>query len=276
MGLRQRIVDLDRRWIFLAVGLSVLLPLFIRVGFPLKASPYVKSFYETIEAVPDSSLVYLAADFDPGSMPELYPMLEAALHQCFRKNLKVIVGSLWPACPPLVDRALRDIAVGVYGKRDGIDFVNLGFKEGREAVMVRLGASIPDTYPLDARGRRVEEIPIMHGIRNFRQMALIINVSAGYPGTKEWVQQVRTRFDIAMVAGCTAVSAPEYYPYVQAGQLTGLLGGLSGAAEYEDLLGKPADAARGMDAQSVGHLMILTFIVAGNLLALGLRRGKGA
>jgi hypothetical protein len=72
------------------------------------------------------------------------------------------------------------------------------------------------------------------------------------------------------------VSAPEYYPYVQAGQLTGLLGGLSGAAEYEDLVGKRADAARGMDAQSVGHLMILVFIIAGNLLALGMRKGKGA
>ena len=42
------------------------------------------------------------------------------------------------------------------------------------------------------------------------------------------IQQVRTRYNVPIVSGCTAVSAPEYYPYVQSGQLLGLLGGLAG------------------------------------------------
>ena len=58
------------------------------------------------------------------------------------------------------------------------------------------------------------------------------------PGTKEWVQQVQARFHLPMVSGCTAVSAPEYYPYLQSGQLQGLLGGMAGAAEYEKLRGE--------------------------------------
>ena len=102
-----------------------------------------------------------------------------------------------------------------------------------------------------------------------------MNISAGYPGTKEWIQQVQGRFSIDLVAGCTAVSAPEYYPYIQANQLQGLLGGLAGAAEYEALIELPGTATLGMDSQSLGHLAVIAFILVGNVLHLLSRRRGG-
>jgi hypothetical protein len=95
-----------------------------------------------------------------------------------------------------------------------------------------------------------------------------VSVSAGYPGTKEWVQQVVSRYHLPMVAGVTAVSAPEYYPYLQTGQLEGLLGGMAGAAEYEVLTQHPALATKGMDAQSLAHVFIALMILLGNLVNL--------
>ena len=84
-------------------------------------------------------------------------------------------------------------------------------------------------------------------------------------GQSDLVQQVQGRFHIRMIAGVTAVSAPEYYPYLQTGQLQGLLGGMAGAAEYEALVKHPALAMRGMDAQSLAHLFIAFLIILGNL-----------
>nr|HPR18554.1 hypothetical protein [Candidatus Cloacimonadota bacterium] len=66
--------------------------------------------------------------------------------------------------------------------------------------------------------------------------------------------------------GVTGVSAPGILPYVnQQKQLTGLLAGLKGAAEYEFLLKSPGTATAGMDAQSLAHLLIIIFIVIGNI-----------
>jgi hypothetical protein len=48
-------------------------------------------------------------------------------------------------------------------------------------------------------------------------------------------------------------------------QLTGLLAGLKAAAEYEFLLETPGTATSGMDAQSIAHLIIIIFIVIGNV-----------
>jgi hypothetical protein len=54
-------------------------------------------------------------------------------------------------------------------------------------------------------------------------------------------------------------------PFVQAGQVKGLLQGLRGAAEYELLSGSAGIAAAGMDAQSLGHLLIIGSILVGNV-----------
>jgi len=57
---------------------------------------------------------------------------------------------------------------------------------------------------------------------------------------------------------------PQFVPFVQSGQLDGLLAGLRGAAEYELLLQAPGRALAMMDAQSMGHLLIIAFILIGN------------
>jgi len=266
--------NLDRRVIFVVVLLAVLIPLFKPIGLPIEPSQAAIGFAKAIDAVPEGSTVYLAADYDPGSMPELQPMLETAIRQLCRRNVKIVAGSLWPACPPLVDGALRRIAAGEFGKKDGIDYVNLGFKEGREVVMVQLGDDIRRAYPTDAQGRALDTLPIMQNIRRLGDMPLMVNISAGYPGTKEWVQQVRNRYNVPMVSGCTAVSTPEYFSYYQSKQLSGLLGGLAGAAEFEKLSGQAGTASRGMDAQSLGHLAIILFILGGNIVFF-LRKREG-
>ena len=263
---------LDRRWIFLAVGLLVIVPLLF--GFRLAAvlpSHRAKGFFDAIERLPEGSIVLVAGDYDPGTAAENYPMHLAAVRHLMRRNIKIIGVELYPAGPPLADEVMR-IAAAEAGKKESIDYVNLGYKVGNELVMSAMGSSIPGTFPIDNRGVPVGQIPIMQGITNFQQINLIVSISAGYPGTKEWVQQVVSRFHVPMVAGVTAVSAPEYYPYLQAGQLQGLLGGMAGAAEYEVLVERPGLATRGMDAQSLAHVFIAFMIVLGNIAFLPQRK----
>jgi len=267
-GLRS----LDRRWIFLGVAILVIAPLVF--GFhiaPVLPSHRSKGYYDAIERVPEGSTVLFAGDYDPGTSAENYPIALASARQLMRKNLKIIAVELYPAGPPLMDQVLR-IAGAEYNKKANLDYVNLGYKVGNEIVMSSMGTSIPATFPVDNQGVPVTKIPVMKGVQNFQQIKLIVNVSAGYPGTKEWVQQVVSRYHVPMVAGVTAVSAPEYYPYLQAGQLQGLLGGMAGAAEYEVLLNKPALATRGMDAQSLAHVFIAFMIILGNLAFLPQRK----
>src|SRR6185369_15471437 len=198
-------------------------------------------------------------------------MTRTALKQLFDKRCKVVVICLWNGGAGLVDNVVRGVATENH-KQDGVDYVNLGFKEGREAVMVVMGQGIANAFPNDYQGKATRSLPIMARVRDYSSFPLLVSISAGYPGTKEWVQQVQSRFHIPMIAGVTAVSAPEYYPYLQSGQLQGLLGGMAGAAEYELSRHEKGSASRGMDAQSLGHVLVALCIVLGNVIAFGQRR----
>jgi hypothetical protein len=264
---------LDRRWIFLIMGLLVLVPLLFPLALPVLVSPPARSFAAAIAKVPDGSTVLMSCDYDPGAKPELVPMTRTALRQLWEKNCKVVVTVLWDGGPGLVDNVLREVAAEYGGrKRYGVDYVNLGYKEGREDVMVLMGQGIAHAFPRDYHGTPVRTLPIMARVRDYTSFPLLVSISAGYPGTKEWVQQVQSRFHLPMVSGCTAVSAPEYYPYLQSGQLLGLLGGMAGAAEYEKLRGEKGAATRGMDAQSMAHVFVAIMILAGNAVLWSRRR----
>jgi len=55
-------------------------------------------------------------------------------------------------------------------------------------------------------------------------------------------------------------------PFYTSGQIFGLANGLRGAAEYEILSGNLGTAVASNDAISTSHVLILAFIVAGNVL----------
>ena len=261
---------LDRRWLFLLMGVLTLVPMLFPLGLAVKPTAPVRAFHDTIAALPDGARVLLSADFDPGSRPEMVPMMKTALRQLFDKKCRVVVTCLWQGGSGIVHETLEAV-VAEYRARGqllvyGSDYVDLGYKAGNEAVMVLMGAGFVSAFPQDQRALPTAGLPIMREIRDYSSVDLLVNIGAGYPGTKEWVQQVNSRFHLPMVAGCTAVSTPEFYPYLQSGQLKGLLGGMAGAAEYEKLRNEKGTATRGMDAQSLAHVFVAFCIVAGNLV----------
>ena len=273
MAERFDIRQIDRRLIFVLILVAVAWPLIQPMRLPIDVSPPVQTLYDAIEAVPPGSIVMLGGDYSPDTMPELQPMGESFIRHAFSRDLRIVVACLWPASPPLVERAMTPIAEE-FGKEYGVDYVNLGYMAGGIVTLLGMGASIPNTFPTDYGGTPVSEIPLMQEVENFEDIAFVMEISAGTPGTREWVQQVQSRFHVTLGSGVTAVSAPNFYPYIQSGQLTGLLGGLKGAAEYETLVGVPGTATRGMDAQSVVHALIVVFILLGNVVYFVSRRSE--
>ena len=261
----DRLVRLDRRILFVIIAVCVTVPLLTRAKMKMSITAPVQTLYDAIEKLKPGSYVWLAADYDPGSMPELYPMNIALVEHLMSRNVKIISASLWSPGAPLAQRVF-DTVGPKYGKTYGIDYVNLGFKEGREAVMLSAAENIRGTFPQDFFGTPWDSIPMLKDIRNLRNVGMIVSVSAGYPGLKEWIQQVGTRFGMTIGGGVTAVSAPEMYPYIQSGQLNGLLAGMKGAAEYEQLVKRPGLAVAGMVAQSSVHVMVVVFIVFSNVV----------
>ena len=281
--LLERLERVDRRVIYILMVLSVLVPLVLRLDFPIPVgSGPSRDLYDFVDSLPPGSVVLVSYDYDPSTMPELQPMAVALAQHLFTRGDRVIATALWPQGASLSQQALSSVGDSL-GRAQYVDWVNLGYTVGAGVSVLRMGSSVQAVYPQDRDGVPYDSIPMLGCVRSIRDVDLIISLSAGDPGIHAWVMMAGDRFGVPIGGGCTAVSAPEFYPYLGAGQMVGLLGGLRGAADYETLVREgvasppPGTATPGMAAQSIAHLVIMAFIVIGNITYLTIGRSrKGA
>ena len=165
-----------------------------------------------------------------------------------------------------------------YEVKNGVDYVLLSYKPGVTAIMLSIGEDICKTLETDYYGNDLKGLPMMKDIHNYDDIPLVVSLS-GSDLPQYWVIYAGTTYHQKVGCGTTAVSAAQYYPWLQTGQFVGMLGGLKGAAEYENLVERAGYtkarkvASIGMDAQSVVHLLLILLIILGNIAYFG-SRGK--
>ena len=271
MTFAERMLRIDRRIIFLVIGLCTLLPLLFPVGLPIKISSEVRGVYDYIEGLPEGSVFLLSLDFDPASKPELYPQAIAILRHAFKKNLRVVGMTLWVSGTGLADQILSQTAKEA-GKENGKDYVFLGWSPGGSAVILNMGQDLYNAFPADYGGKATNALPVLAGLQNLPDVTPAVTLGAGNPGVEAWYVFGKDKYKFELGGGCTGVIAPGLYPLLRSGQINGLIGGLRGAAEYETLIGQKGKAVAGMDAQSATHLAIIVLVAICNIFYFTLRR----
>ena len=261
--------------------LAVAVPILTKLDFPEEVSVNTRMVFDAIESLPDGSKVLLSYDFDPASEGELLPMAQAFTRHCSIKGHKQYYMTLWPLGGPMVDKSLATIREEYPDMVYGEHYTKFDYKAGAEVVIRVIGTDFRAMFPLDSKGSSLDVIPMTKNIKNIQDMDLIINVSAGDPGTKQWVQFAATPYEVTTVAGCTGVQAPQMYPYIPE-QLAGVLGAIKAAAEYEEILdehyqsiaenGKAQAAKRRMGPQLVAHSLMIGLIILGNWIFFASRK----
>jgi len=259
-------LQLDRRIIYSLVALAVAIPLIWPIGLPIRITPEVQSVFDKIENLPEGSNIMMSADFDPASQPELYPMMKSVLRHIARKKHKVAITVLWPNGPNLVAQCIEEIKLEFPDWKNTEDYVFLGYQVGGTIVIIGVGNSFVDTFPKDFYGSTTSTMPIIKDFSRLGQADYMIMFEAGNSGDW-WIVYGTEVHNVEVGGGVTAVVAPQYYPYLQAKQLNGIIGGLKGAAEYEMLMEHPDMAVSAMDSQSMVHALLFVAIVLANLFA---------
>ena len=269
----SKLERIDRRYIFLFIGMAAFLPLVFPLGLPLGVTPSSENLFNAVDSLKEGSVVMLTFDYYPSTLPETEPMSYAALRHLFRKNIRVITVTTIPlGALSVMEEVVKNVA-REYNKEYGTDYVNLGYKYGYVAVMLGMGRRISDIFPRDNYDNKLEDLPLMQEVKNYDDIDFLFIVSDNAT-VDYWVSLVNAQFGLPMGAGVTAVMAPKCYSFLQTGQMVGLLGGMKGAAEYEKLSKNLGRATRGMDPQSMIHLLIIVFIILGNIGYFVRKRSK--
>jgi hypothetical protein len=281
-SLLDRLQFIDRRYIFIFIALAVIIPLLLGLRFEEKPSPIVLALYDKIDNMQPGSRLLMSFDYGPTTAPEIQPMVDVILRHACLKGLKVYLMAVWATGQSLTVQTVEQVLIPEFPKYEyGIDYVNLGYKAGNQGLIRVIVDDMKRMYSTDANGTDIEKIPMMKQVESLKDMDLIVSFGGGFPGIKEWILFAGDPGAIPIGGACTAVSAPQLYPYYP-NQMVGLLGGIKGAAEYESHVldrypdsfkAKPTPGMNMMVAQMVAHIVIMLFIVFGNVMYF-MYRGK--
>ena len=191
--------------------------------------------------------------------------------------VKVIFTALSQNGPGMADQVIRDISdsmtydktyngVSYKGRKivNGVDYAFLGYKPYYALVILGMGQNFRLPFPLDYYGTPIDSIPMMKGVNNYDQVACVISLSSGNI-SDAWISYGQGRFNFPLFFGCTGVQTAQYYPFYGSGQLSGLMGGMLGAAQYESYSDNPGRAMEAMKVQLPAHIVIILFILMGNI-----------
>lgn len=267
MSIIKKIRDMDNRIIYGLAWIFVLFPLISPLGLPIPISTDAVAWNDFVNnEIEDGDTVIFTLMYGTSGMPELFPMSVATMKHLLEKDVKFIVLSFWTEGPLVFDRLIGQVDPADYGKVYGEDWIRLGYIPGGETAMSALATSFQNTIPNDyVEGKPLDSFPIMDNIKSAEDIDLIISFETGTPGTPEWLRQWNTPYGVPQISGVIGVSVSGIIPYINSGQLSALLPGLTVSAEYEMLINKPGLAVAGVDAVSTSHLMIVLLVIVGNI-----------
>ncbi|RME58195.1 MAG: hypothetical protein D6780_07135 [Candidatus Dadabacteria bacterium] len=279
---------MGQRLIYISIILVIAAPLYF--GYTLKPArmPAAEKLYNLIEEISTKpaykgKVAFIALDFGPNTKAENEPQAEVVIEHLFRKRVPVILFTQYA----LASGFLKDIPERIAKKLQkenpsqrweyGKDWVNLGFRPGQSLFIQALAKSdnLPEFFAKDAYGAPLKNYPLFKNVKSIFDISFLAEFTGLVGVFDTYVQFFQKKgYTPKFGHGCTSITTPEAYIYLDSGQLKGLLEGIGGAAWYSYLLKKhypkrAADSALLINTSlGVAHLAIIFFIVLGNLIAL--------
>jgi len=274
---------LDKRIVYIIIALSVLLPLLKPDLFklPIPISPESQQVFDEIETLAkknkdgETAKILVAFAYGASTKPEIHPMVIALLNQLFVNDIKVYIMSLFAEGVQMSIDAMNEVKDSdLFELTEYTDYVMFDYRVGGEIVIKNLVSDFKEVYKKDIKGKSIDDIPMMNNIENIESFDFVFDFSAGVPGNAEWVQYACDPTGVPLSSGCTSIMVTDVIPYVKSGQIKGILAGMPGAAEYEALVKLSGKATDLMAAQSIAHIVIVLFIIFGNI-AYYIQRKEG-
>ena len=264
---------IDRRALYGLLALSIALPIVFTAPQPKPViMPETVAYYQTIEKIAADpiarkKLVIVSANYGSGTLAENQTQTEATMRHLMRHRLKFAIFCFGTPQGRELAQAVAEKLQREFDYQYGRDYFNIGFRP-TGAIETTLKAAVedfPGAFEKDINGTPLTDIPAMQGVKKVDDIGLIIEITPSET-LVAWLQffQRAGENPIPTLYCPTAVMGPEKYPLLKSGQLQGMVMGLRGANEYEELLHMNGFGHRGSASLSYAHLLIVLLIVLGN------------
>ncbi len=282
----------ERRLIYLFVILIVAFPILLDYSIPPARMKAGQSLYDKIDTlkVNDGEFAFVALDFGPGTQAENLPQSDSIVEHLFRKRIPVVLFSQYFLAEGFLKSLPESVAKRLnretgenweYGK----DWVNIGYRPGSGILIQNLAKAdkFIEVFKEDANGSSLSEFKLFKNSKGLESVKILTEFTGLVGVFDSYIQFFQKKNYVPIFGhGCTSITIPEAYIYLDSGQIDGLLEGLAGAAWYSHLLDKNYRKNNMEDIQitntalGVSHLAIIFLIILGNIIMFVRRRRNNA
>lgn len=274
----------QRNWIYGLVLATLFLALWTANAPPGSRPhswPGLREAHTAIAALPSDSLVLINWAYDPASAGEMDLVALPVVEHLLQKSPNLLVVSQLPGGPATARRlfAVAGAAQSATLRQRGEIITEGGYLPGGIGSLPLLGQSPAQGLPVDARGRSLDSRAALNVLETDGPDLLVI-FAARSEEVQRWLEQIQPLNRAPIVAVTGAAVDPAIRPYVDSGQISGLVSGYAGGMGYRELLADPAPTAeqeaqrRQITAQNWALVVLLLVVGVGNLAGLAERRQR--
>jgi hypothetical protein len=247
--------------LFLAM---VVIPMVYPLALPIGVTQYTRDFKAGIDRAQDGGIMFISVDYCTGGEgPGLPAAVDVIKYAVTKKQMKIVnIGFLMPVVGQLAENVFAKVPWDSYGYVYGVDYVNCGYIIGLEAAVAAVGTDFQSVIQKDYRGTPISQLPILQGITDINDFALIYCLTDYTSQILNLARQWPSVPERPLISATFANYALPFYP----GSVEGFLDTTSsGPAEFEVLAGIPGKAVIGSDILSMGQLFLLIVVLMANI-----------
>jgi hypothetical protein len=241
MSWSERLMNIDRRALYLVLAAVVSGALFFPVDIPAKPDDSTAGVFTGISNLPDDKPLLIQSDWTLSTRGENLGHFEALMRTVMAQNRKFVLYSLAdPQAPQVARDALRVLNAE---RKDsgqepyvlGQDYLDLGFFPNAENTNQAMAANLRNVWANRKTKSPQGDIdiwksPVLQGVSKIEDVAALVVVTASN-SIDIAIQRLSDK--VKIICMCTGVTGPTVLPYFSSGQLKGLAIGLKGVYDME-------------------------------------------
>ncbi len=224
------------------------------------------------------SPVLLAVDFDPALWGEMKLASQPVIDHLMAREARIVIVSTRPTGPALAALLLRDaVAVRVgYNLEEKTE--NLGYLPGDMISLLEFAHQPAFAAPANLAGELAWQRSTLRGIATMQDFSSVVVLTDTAETGRAWVEQVQPEMgDVPLLMVTSAQAAPMMAPFVESGQVDGMVSGLLGGVLYSQWTRQEGPGQAYLASYQVGVLLALALALGGGLISGAvalLNRGK--
>ena len=235
------------------------------VGMPQEAWTAI----QIVEGVPENAPVLLIFDYDAALAGELEVAAAGLIdHMLLLKHPRLTLLASKPIGTGLAERFMAVTQSG-HNYLDSQQILNLGYLPGGAAGVLGFAKNPKLTMPVAANGSPAWQSPTLQGVNSIADFSAVIFLSDDAESARIWIEQLEADNSLDntnFIVVSSGQSGPMILPYVQSGQVSGIVIGLDNGASIEQYnAGRTGLARTYWDAYGFGLLAAVAIIILGSI-----------